>query len=601
MPEKKPGILRRAVSAVGNLFLRWWREATGPLLSDDHPLLVDAILRRLWVLTPVLVLALILAGALGFYLFTGWRARDLTAKALASADAGSWHFARRQIAAAESLRPGHPAVQRANAVIESRLGNPEAVAMWEEIGEGAVLTGDEIDARAEVMTLRGDDAQFDLAVDALEAQGEAGRAAELRSRRSLRRGDIAQAIAQARAAAASSEEPPLRLRLLQLLAARHGSLLTDRSEAGLDLAAAAEMIALIDGLAGTPSGGEALAIGLEAPYFPAGKKSEWAAAAWLQPTDTNPALLPAAEFLAVSGAESPEALYEKLQPVYAGSLPPQRAALARWMLGRGLNEQVLAAVSIADAAQDEALFRQRASALAGLGRWEEAIQLAQTPESKAPESVRLMVQALATGELGRRGEADELARTALRVSVEESLVGQTIDLADRQGLSALADEAIVDMCGNAASADGAFGLARDRFGRQGQFATLDQAYAAARQAAPSATSVRDYALYLELLAGSGVDPTVTAGVVAEHPADVGARFNHALALLKAGRSGEALAVFDDLDVMVDKLPPGLRAVSAAVLHAAGDPSALVVVRGIDPALLTPGEYALIAPLRFEGR
>ena len=551
MPENKPGILRRSVSAVGNLFLRWWREATGPLLSDDHPLLVDAILRRLWVLTPVLLLALILLGALGFYLFTGWRARDLTAKALASADAGSWHFARRQIAAAANLRPELPAVKRANAVIESRLGNPEAVAMWEEIGEGAVLTGDEIDARAEVMTLRGDDAQFDLAVDALEAQGETGRAAELRSRRSLRRGDIAQAIAQARAAAASSEEPPLRLRLLQLLAARHGSLLTDRSEAGLDLAAAAEMSALIDGLAGTPSGGEALVIGLEAPYFPAGKKSEWAAAAWLQPTDTNPALLPAAEFLAVSGAESREALYEKLQPVYAGSLPPQRAALARWMLGRGMNEQVLAAVSIADAAQDEALFRQRASALAGLGRWEEAIQLAQTPESKAPESVRLMVQALATGELGRRGEADELAR--------------------------------------------------DRFGRQGQFATLDQAYVAARQAAPSAMSVRDYALYLELLAGSGVDPTVTAGVVAEHPADVGARFNHALALLKAGRPGEALAVFDDLDVMVDKLPPGLRAVSAAVLHAAGDPSALVVVRGIDPALLSPGEYALIAPLRFEGQ
>ena len=36
MPEENPGILRRAVSAVGNLFLRWWREATGPLLSDEH-------------------------------------------------------------------------------------------------------------------------------------------------------------------------------------------------------------------------------------------------------------------------------------------------------------------------------------------------------------------------------------------------------------------------------------------------------------------------------------------------------------------------------------------------------------------------------------
>ena len=601
MPEEKPGILRRVLAAPGHLFMRWWREATGPLLSNNHPLLVDALLRRLWVLTPVLLLALLLLGAVGFYLFTGWRARDLTAKALASAEAGSWQFARRQIAAAASLRPGHPAVQRANAVIESRLGNPEAVAMWEEIGEGTALTGYEIDARAEVMTLRGDDAQFALAVAALEAQGEAGRAAELRSRRSLRRGDMAQAITQARAAAASSEEPTLRLRLLQLLAARHGVLLTERSQAGLDLAAAAEMIALIDGLAGTPLGGEALAIGLQAPYFPAGKKSEWAAAAWSQPTDTNPALLPAAEFLAVSGAESREALYEKLQPVYAGALPPQRAALARWMLGRGMNEQVLVAVSIADAAQDEALFRQRASALAGLGRWEEAIQLAEAPESKASESSRLMVKSLATGKLGRQGEADELARAALRISVDEGLVGWTIELAERQGLQALADEAIIDMCGNAASADGAFGLARDRFGRRGQFATLDQAYAAARQAAPSATSVRDYALYLELLAGAVVDPSVTAGVVAAHPNDVGARFNHALALLKAGRPGEALAVFDDLDVMVDKLPPGLRAVSAAVLHAAGDPNALVVVRGIDPELLSPGEYALIAPLRFEGR
>lgn len=35
----------------------------------------------------------------------------------------------------------------------------------------------------------------------------------------------------------------------------------------------------------------------------------------------------------------------------------------------------------------------------------------------------------------------------------------------------------------------------------------------------------------------------------------------------------------------------------AVLHATGDPNALVVVRGLDPDLLAPAEYALIAPLR----
>jgi hypothetical protein len=35
----------------------------------------------------------------------------------------------------------------------------------------------------------------------------------------------------------------------------------------------------------------------------------------------------------------------------------------------------------------------------------------------------------------------------------------------------------------------------------------------------------------------------------------------------------------------------------AVPHATGDPNALVVVRGLDPDLLAPAEYALIAPLR----
>jgi hypothetical protein len=56
------------------------------------------------------------------------------------------------------------------------------------------------------------------------------------------------------------------------------------------------MASLIDGLADTPSGDEALAFGLEAPYFSANKKTAWAAAAWRNPNVSNPALLPAAEF-----------------------------------------------------------------------------------------------------------------------------------------------------------------------------------------------------------------------------------------------------------------------------------------------------------------
>lgn len=599
MPWVKESLPRRVWSSVTDFFLHWWKDATGPFGKSGLTPLRE-FFRRLLLWMPVLVLVTVTIGALGFYFFTGWRARDLTAKALANAEAGNARFARLQVASAANLRPNDPDVKRAAALIESRLGNPGAVAMWEEVTAGTKLTGDEIDARAEVMTLHGNDAQFADAIAALEAQGAADRAAELRSRRSLGRGDMAQAIAQARAAVSSNDEPRLRLQLLQLLARRHGVFLASGTRAGAqDLAAAREMVALMDGLIDTPVSDEALAFGLEASYFPAGKKSAWAEAAWRNPLASNPALLPAAEFLAASGTETPEALYNKLNILYIGAPLPQQADFARWMLRRGMNDQVLVTASAAEAAQDEAMFGLRASALGELGRWEEVYQLADAP-SKAPDAVRLLVKSRAARELGRRGEADELARTALQSSVADGRVLQALELADQQDLRSLADEAIVQMCGNAAVTDGAFRLARDRFGRRGQFATLDQAYAAARQASPSATSVRDYGIYLDLLAGSGVDPSVTAEAVAANPTDVSARFNHALALLKAGQGSEALAVFEDFDVIVDQLPPGLRAVSAAVLHAGGDPNAVVVVRGIDPDLLTPAEYALIAPLRSAG-
>jgi len=600
MPWIKESLPRRIWSSLTDLPSYWWKEVTRPFGKSGLSLPRE-LWRRLMLCMPVVVLVLVSFGALGFFLFTGWRARDLTAKALANAEAGNARFARLQIVSASGLRPNDPHVKRAAALIESRLGNPDAVRMWEDLADGSRLSSDEIDARAEAMTLHGDDGQFTAAIAALEGQGANDRAAELRSRRSLRLGDMAQAIAQARAAVLSNDEPRLRLQLLQLLAARHGSFLTAPSQPGAgDLAAAAEMTALIDGLIETPVGEEALAFGLGAPYFPASKKSAWAEAAWRSPLASNPALLPAAEFLAASGAQTPEALFEKLNVLHVGAPLEQQAAFAYWLLRRGMNDQVLVTASAAKAAQNEAMFGLRSSALGNLGRWEEVYRLADAP-SKAPDVLRLMVKSRAARELGRRGEADTLARTALRSSVAQGRVSQALELADQQDLRELADEAIVEMCGNSAVADGAFRLARERFSRRGQFATLDRAYAAARQAAPSANSVRDYRTYLELLAGPGVDPSVTADALAANPTDVSARFNHALALLKAGQGKEALAVFEDFDVIVEKLPPGLRAVSAAVLHGAGDTNAVTVVRGIDPDLLTPAEYALIAPLRTAGQ
>ncbi|MFZ4484557.1 MAG: hypothetical protein ACOYOL_11325, partial [Chthoniobacterales bacterium] len=56
--------------------------------------------------------------------------------------------------------------------------------------------------------------------------------------------------------------------------------------------------------------------------------------------------------------------------------------------------------------------------------------------------------------------------------------------------------------------------------------------------------------------------------------------------------------FDDITVFADRLPPGQLAVLAAVLAGSGDSArARAAAATVDPALLSPGEYALVLPLR----
>ena len=578
----------------------WWREATGPIRLSQHRSMARAIGRRLYLWTPVIVLALIIAGAIGFLLFTGFRARDLTAKALINAEEGNARTARLQIFSAMGLRPDDPSIKRAAALIESRLGNPEAVEMWGELEAGAPLSADEIDARAEVMTFHGDDEQFAAALSALEKSGASERAARLRSERSLHGGDMDEAIGQARSPVEGDDDPRLRLRLLQLLAVRHGPLLRGvAQDAPGDVAAAAEMAGLIDELAETPVGDEALALGLRAPFLPATKKSAWAAAAMKNKSASNPALLPAAEFLATSGAETPQELYNQLNISFIGAPLPMQAAFARWMLQQGMNEQVIVTASAEEAVKDEGIFRAHAAALAELGRWQDLKKLGDTP-SKTPMTVRQMVQARAARELGRTGESKRLARSALQISVAENRVGQAIEMADLQGQRDLADEAVVEMCGNPAVADGAFRLARDRFGRRGQFASLEAAKEKAAVAAPQSLVLADYRRFQDLLAGKTVDPQETSAAVAADPKNGDLRITHALALLKAGRATDALAVFDRFDVFVENLPAEQQAVAIAVLAANGRTDlAVPLARKLDPQLLPPGAYALISPLRAQ--
>ncbi|MFM8886766.1 MAG: hypothetical protein ACKOKC_10185, partial [Chthoniobacterales bacterium] len=442
-------------SSMEDFLIRWWRKATRPMRRRNRRLAPAAVGRRLLVWAPVIVLALILGGALGFYFVTGWRARDLAVKAVAQAEAGEARFARLQMYSARSLRANDPVVKRAAAMVESRLGNPEAVRWWEEVPEDADLSGEEIEVRAEVMSRQGSEEQFAAAVSALDERGEAGRAAELRAMRSLRRGNFKAAIGLLRDVAADDHER--RLRLLQLLVARYEPVLGKRPPASPDeTAAVEEMTSLVDQLADTPSGDMALGLGVDVSFLPAAKKAAWAELIWRKTSPENPALLLAAAHLVRSGARSVDDLSAELGKIYETATIPQQVALAIWLNRHGRQKEALALVTAERAEQDAGAYRVRSEALMAAGDWEELRRLGETTASPAPQSLQLSVKALAAHRLDGDASAKAALSLALQAGIDYGGFAYALSTADRIGQKAMADQAILAACGDAETAANIF-------------------------------------------------------------------------------------------------------------------------------------------------
>ncbi len=443
--------------------------------------------------------------------------------------------------------------------------------------------------------LFGTDEQFARANDALAKGGMAAEAAALRSSRQLRQGNLAQSITEARAAAGQSVDAAKKLELLRLLLARHVPMLdAPGTPAPSELRGLEEAVALVDELQGTPQANEAIAMALGAFPQPPDKARAWAAAALRDLTPSNPGLLPAAQFMVAAGERTPQECLAMLSPVFDGAGDDQRARFARWVNRQQMWDETLARITAKDAARNAFCFEERGRALAGRQQWAELLAMSEAP-SQAPESLRFIFRGLAAGKLGKTGVAPKSLADAVRAGVREGRLPQTLAALDALGEGKVADPLLIEMCASPGLADPMFRLARDRFARRGQFADLSAAFAAAWKAAPEASPVRDYRWRRRLLAGKTVNPDDIAAAVAAAPADPQLRVTHALALLKAGRPADALGVFHDIDIFVDQLPPGDKAIVIALWEANGlHNHARALRQSLHPDLLEKGEYALIS-------
>jgi len=576
----------------------WWQEATSPITQGPHLSMTKAVFARLLMWVPVAVVVLLLFTIASVWLFTGWRAGDLASKAVRNAELGNLRVARLQVESARRLRSNDRRMLRAAAMIETKVGNPAAPAAWEALPAGTKLTDEELREQAVAMTRFGSDEQYERALGRLAEAGLGALVSARRAERRNARGDLGRAISYARAARAADDTPEHRLFLARLLAARHGPLLQDPQRTTEEDAAAMEEIAvLVESLTDTPLREQALALGIQAPLLSPDRRVAWARAAFENLQSSNPALLPAAYALRDFGDTSADDLRRQLTVPYVNAPLPAQAAFAAFLTASGLPQAALDVVSAKEASQDAEAFAARARALAATGQWEDLLTLAETG-GNVPEALREITRAEAAARLGRVGVVQKSVPLAIRASMREGSWALVLQRADAIGAGDGADAALIELCGDAGQADFVFALARDRFGRRGQFASLQAARAQARHASADGAAVRDDRRYMDLLAGRSVDPDETAAALAANPTDLHYRMTHAFALLQAGRPQEAWAVFDDFTVFYDELLPGHQAVMCAIVAAKGDPElAAKAVRKIDIDLLLPAEYALVAPLR----
>jgi len=258
-------------------------------------------------------------------------------------------------------------------------------------------------------------------------------------------------------------------------------------------------------------------------------------------------------------------------------------------------EEALTLVTPGKAAADAAAFEERGRALAALERWKDLQTLADSTSS-APESAKLFFGGWAHAQLGDGHRAGKTLGESLRAAAREGRVPAVLNAIDGIGQAKTADAALLELCRKKETAESAFRVARDRFARRGQFATLAAAYSAADEANPGAAAVADYRRRSALLANREVPYAETAAAVAAVPKDISARFTHALALLQRGRAGDALGIFHDIDVFAEQLPPGDQAIAIKIWEANGMTRHAASLRAtLDPALLEKGEYALLLP------
>ena len=581
--DKPPSPTRfKETPRLHNLIGDWWREATGQNAEWHQDYSVSrAILRKIMLWSPAVVVVLLVGGGLGTFLFTAWRADDLAAKAVASLERGDQRLALIQAESARNLRKNDPDVLRAYAKVRFEAGDPVCLEIWNQLAKRQDLSMEDRQAQAEAAVRFGGAEQFDSAIAEFEALGKTADADTWRGRRALQRKDFTAAEGFLRSAATADPSTARRLELARMLVSIGTA--DSRSEA----------VQIVESLVDGPDSAEVLAFGLSSvPAGPATRRG-WAEKVMANPKPENESVLTAAEILVADRLMSVDEIVAKLQLVFTGARLEDRGRYAKWLLEKNRPDDALVFVRPNEVRGSRGGFLVRAEALSAKQDWKSLFSMVNAG-SPVNESVTNILRARAEEGLGRSSAANASLRKAIRASVARNALAETMAEVDRMGKQSVSDEVLLDLCNGHGTAEYALRVARWRFSTRGEPRLREQAYRNAIKAAPQASTVADLARLEQLLDRDPVSTGQTAAALEKEPDNIDFRLTHALALFADGRPAEARGVLEPVRLVHHQLQPGQKAIAVAVLAATGSKmEAIGLAKTMRPDHLTDGEYRLV--------
>jgi tetratricopeptide (TPR) repeat protein len=572
---------------------RWLKLKSPQPMSDLEPPR-PSLLRRL--LLSLLILTVLCGAAYASYWaygkLKGRQSRHLTKMATDYLQKNKVAEAEMSLDTAIRLKPNNAEALRMLARLQGATGKgADSLETWQKLAASGGITLDDLAQYSMAASREGDQALAERLADAAATGGNTVLRHMMRANLLLSKNDIPGAEAEFRQAAESDTTGNSSAMLARFL-------LTQR----LNAETAPEIREMLRELSKRPDviGLEALSTAITRCLVPPAELPVWIAALRVHPKATTQALLLAdATDIQLQPGTKPVVLAKMLERMKGAPVDDRAAGMQFLIL---MKEPAKAAGLLT---RDEALNKRETLAMwldaqSLTQNWPAILDILAQPNLPLPDHLAKLYHGRALAMSGKEAEGRAAYSKALQDTAgTKAEFLETLAYLNLAGEDQLFDQGLQSALSDPATAKESFIRILPSVAMRQDAARTRRAYEIAAATSPELAkdlTLQNDLAYLSLLLGLPVDTKKIAFLSEANPRDFSFRITYALALLKAGKNKEALALLENCepDVHVDTLAPHQKAI-VAIAMAANDRrnEALGVAAILPPQQLSKQEIELM--------